>query len=42
MFPDLSNNSEVYQLANLELLARQVVEGFVTGPASKPVPWFLG
>ncbi len=38
--PKLSNNNEVQQLANLELLARQVVEGFVTGLHQSPFHGF--
>jgi len=36
----LSNNQEVRQLANLELLARQVVEGFITGLHQSPFHGF--
>jgi uncharacterized protein (DUF58 family) len=38
--PQLSNNREVQQLANLELLARQVVEGFITGLHQSPFHGF--
>jgi len=38
--PTLSNNREVQQLANLELLARQVVEGFITGLHQSPFHGF--
>jgi uncharacterized protein (DUF58 family) len=40
MAADLINNSEIHQLANLELLARQVVEGFVTGLHQSPFHGF--
>jgi uncharacterized protein (DUF58 family) len=38
--PQLSNNREVQQLANLQLLARQVVEGFITGLHQSPFHGF--
>lgn len=38
--PQLSNNHEVQQLGNLELLARQVVEGFITGLHQSPFHGF--
>jgi uncharacterized protein (DUF58 family) len=36
----LSNNNELRQLANLDLLARQVVEGFITGLHQSPFHGF--
>ncbi|WP_345953071.1 DUF58 domain-containing protein [Mucilaginibacter sp. PAMB04168] len=36
----LNNNQEIRQLANLELLARQVVEGFITGLHQSPFHGF--
>src|ERR1700743_3384403 len=36
----LSNNQEIRHLANLELLARQVVEGFITGLHQSPFHGF--
>ncbi|MBD1366897.1 DUF58 domain-containing protein [Mucilaginibacter sp. ZT4R22] len=38
--PQLNNNQHVRQLANLELLARQVVEGFITGLHQSPFHGF--
>ncbi|OCX54523.1 hypothetical protein BEL04_09820 [Mucilaginibacter sp. PPCGB 2223] len=38
--PQLSNNREIQQLGNLELLARQVVEGFITGLHQSPFHGF--
>lgn len=38
--PQLSNNHELQQLGNLELLARQVVEGFITGLHQSPFHGF--
>ncbi len=38
--PSLSNNNEFRQLANLDLLARQVVEGFITGLHQSPFHGF--
>src|SRR5471030_2289059 len=38
--PQLSNNREVQHLADLELLARQVVEGFITGLHQSPFHGF--
>ncbi|WP_374951230.1 DUF58 domain-containing protein [Mucilaginibacter sp.] len=38
--PKLSNDQHVRQLANLELLARQVVEGFITGLHQSPFHGF--
>ncbi|HEK22267.1 MULTISPECIES: DUF58 domain-containing protein [unclassified Mucilaginibacter] len=38
--PQLSNNQQLRQLANLELLARQVVEGFITGLHQSPFHGF--
>ncbi len=38
--PTLSNNREVQQLGDLELLARQVVEGFITGLHQSPFHGF--
>ncbi|RYU90765.1 DUF58 domain-containing protein [Mucilaginibacter terrigena] len=38
--PTLSNNQHIRQLANLELLARQVVEGFITGLHQSPFHGF--
>ncbi|EHQ25777.1 DUF58 domain-containing protein [Mucilaginibacter paludis] len=38
--PQLSTNREVQHLANLELLARQVVEGFITGLHQSPFHGF--
>lgn len=38
--PQLSNDQHVRQLANLELLARQVVEGFITGLHQSPFHGF--
>jgi len=40
MISNLGTNSDVRQLANLELLARQVVEGFVTGLHQSPFHGF--
>ncbi|RKR85308.1 uncharacterized protein DUF58 [Mucilaginibacter gracilis] len=40
MPPSLSSNQQVQQLANLELLARQVVEGFITGLHQSPFHGF--
>ena len=37
---ELNTNSEIRQLANLELLARQVVEGFITGLHQSPFHGF--
>ncbi|MBS7564531.1 DUF58 domain-containing protein [Mucilaginibacter sp. Bleaf8] len=37
---DLNTNQEIRQLANLELLARQVVEGFITGLHQSPFHGF--
>jgi len=38
--PQLSTNREIQQLGNLELLARQVVEGFITGLHQSPFHGF--
>jgi uncharacterized protein (DUF58 family) len=38
--PTLSNDQHIRQLANLELLARQVVEGFITGLHQSPFHGF--
>jgi uncharacterized protein (DUF58 family) len=38
--PQLNSNQHVRQLANLELLARQVVEGFITGLHQSPFHGF--
>jgi uncharacterized protein (DUF58 family) len=38
--PGLNNDQQIRQLANLELLARQVVEGFVTGLHQSPFHGF--
>ncbi|MBL4676000.1 MAG: DUF58 domain-containing protein [Mucilaginibacter sp.] len=38
--PQLSNDQHIRQLANLELLARQVVEGFITGLHQSPFHGF--
>ncbi|RFZ85913.1 DUF58 domain-containing protein [Mucilaginibacter terrenus] len=38
--PQLNTNQEIRQLANLELLARQVVEGFITGLHQSPFHGF--
>jgi uncharacterized protein (DUF58 family) len=38
--PQLTENQEIRQLANLELLARQVVEGFITGLHQSPFHGF--
>jgi uncharacterized protein (DUF58 family) len=38
--PQLSTNHQIQQLANLELLARQVVEGFITGLHQSPFHGF--
>ncbi|QXV65353.1 DUF58 domain-containing protein [Mucilaginibacter achroorhodeus] len=38
--PQLSNDQQIRQLANLELLARQVVEGFITGLHQSPFHGF--
>jgi len=38
--PSLSSNSQLQQLANLELLAKQVVEGFITGLHQSPFHGF--
>jgi uncharacterized protein (DUF58 family) len=38
--PTLSNNHDIQQLGNLELLARQVVEGFITGLHQSPFHGF--
>jgi uncharacterized protein (DUF58 family) len=38
--PTLSTNRQVQQLANLELLAKQVVEGFITGLHQSPFHGF--
>ncbi len=38
--PSLSTNSQLQQLANLELLAKQVVEGFITGLHQSPFHGF--
>ncbi|MBB5397528.1 DUF58 domain-containing protein [Mucilaginibacter sp. AK015] len=38
--PKLSNDQHIRQLANLELLARQVVEGFITGLHQSPFHGF--
>src|SRR3954468_19424415 len=38
--PDLSDEQQIRQLANLELLARQVVEGFITGLHQSPFHGF--
>ncbi len=40
MIPNLGTNRDVQQLANLQLLARQVVEGFVTGLHQSPFHGF--
>ncbi|AMR34350.1 hypothetical protein A0256_24295 [Mucilaginibacter sp. PAMC 26640] len=38
--PQLNSNQQIRQLANLELLARQVVEGFITGLHQSPFHGF--
>src|ERR1700761_3202707 len=38
--PKLNEDQQIRQLANLELLARQVVEGFVTGLHQSPFHGF--
>src|ERR1700744_1807663 len=38
--PKLSDDQQIQQLANLELLARQVVEGFITGLHQSPFHGF--
>src|SRR6201993_1210217 len=38
--PQLSDDQQIRQLANLELLARQVVEGFITGLHQSPFHGF--
>jgi len=38
--PKLNDNQQIRQLANLELLARQVVEGFITGLHQSPFHGF--
>jgi len=38
--PDLSNDQQIRQLASLEMLARQVVEGFITGLHQSPFHGF--
>ncbi|WP_295720941.1 DUF58 domain-containing protein [Mucilaginibacter sp.] len=38
--PKLNNDQQIRQLANLELLARQVVEGFITGLHQSPFHGF--
>src|ERR1700744_3672241 len=38
--PQLSDNKQIRQLANLELLARQEVEGFITGLHQSPFHGF--
>src|ERR1700710_2485184 len=38
--PQLNDDQEIRHLANLELLARQVVEGFVTGLHQSPFHGF--
>jgi len=40
LMPQLNNNQQIRQLANLELLARQVVEGFITGLHQSPFHGF--
>ena len=40
MAANLTSDSEIHQLGNLELLARQVVEGFVTGLHQSPFHGF--
>jgi uncharacterized protein (DUF58 family) len=40
VMPQLNTNQEIRQLANLELLARQVVEGFITGLHQSPFHGF--
>ncbi len=40
LMPKLNNDQQIRQLANLELLARQVVEGFITGLHQSPFHGF--